>query len=54
VFRLGEGAPATGAARSGYPAAVKRAPAVRAPAAATRPKREPAALAASGDGWESF
>jgi methyl-accepting chemotaxis protein len=56
VFRLGEGAPAqaAGAARSSHAAAVKRAPAVRAPAAATRPKPEPAALAASGDGWESF
>jgi methyl-accepting chemotaxis protein len=56
VFRLGETAPAqaAGAARSSHAAAVKRAPAVRAPAVAARPKREPAALAVSGDGWESF
>jgi methyl-accepting chemotaxis protein len=56
VFRLGESAPAqaAGAARSSHAAAVKRAPAVRAPAVAARPKREPAALAVSGDGWESF
>jgi hypothetical protein len=56
VFRLGETAPAqaAGPVRSSYASAVKRAPAVRAPMAATRLTREPAALAASGDGWESF
>jgi methyl-accepting chemotaxis protein len=61
VFQLGDAAPAQVAidVRSSHAAAVQRVPAVRAPAvrapvAATRLTREPAALAASGDGWESF
>jgi methyl-accepting chemotaxis protein len=54
VFRLGDPAPVAAPVRAGRAAGVQRAPAVRAPSALARPKREPAALAASGDGWESF